>query len=89
MEASESARPIEGLTRGSGRRLGASHRQKALTSPRVLRGSGGQSAAPLKESKGMWRFVLAPLAAVLYGLYLRLLLVKMPQLEELVRRKFF
>jgi cytochrome c oxidase assembly factor CtaG len=36
----------------------------------------------------MWRFVLAPLAAVLYGLYLRFVLVKYPQLEEPVRRKF-
>jgi cytochrome c oxidase assembly factor CtaG len=34
------------------------------------------------------RFIIIPIVAVLYGIYLRYVLVKYPQLEEPARRKF-
>jgi len=36
----------------------------------------------------MWLLIVVPLVAALYGLYLRYVLVRYPELEEPARRKF-
>jgi cytochrome c oxidase assembly factor CtaG len=36
----------------------------------------------------MWLFLIVPIVAALYGVYLRFVLTKYPELEEPARRKF-
>jgi cytochrome c oxidase assembly factor CtaG len=36
----------------------------------------------------MWLLVIVPIVAALYGVYLRYVLVKYPEMEEPARRKF-
>ncbi len=36
----------------------------------------------------MWLLIIVPIAAALYGVYLRFVIVKYPQMQEPARRKF-
>ena len=40
------------------------------------------------DTWGMWLFVIVPIVAALYGVYLRFVLTKYPEMEEPARRKF-
>lgn len=36
----------------------------------------------------MWKFIIVPIVAALYGVYVRFVVVKYPEMEEPARRKF-
>ncbi len=49
----------------------------------------GWVGLPRQHNDGvMWLFIIVPIVAALYGVYLRFLVVKYPQMDEPARRKF-
>ena len=40
------------------------------------------------DTWSMWLFVIVPIVAALYGVYLKFVLTKYPEMEEPARRKF-
>jgi len=40
------------------------------------------------DTWGMWLFVIVPIVAALYGVYLKFVLTEYPEMEEPARRKF-
>lgn len=48
----------------------------------------GQRGQAVGKTTDMWLLVIVPIVAALYGVYLRYVLVKYPEMEEPARRKF-